>query len=143
METVTIRTFDNAILAHITSDKLSNAGIENFIFDENTNTVMPVWGLAIGGIKIAVDKLNEQAALQALYEIDEEYRKTALCPKCGANEIISVPKKSPGNFIMGIHTWLFSRHAVSGEQVYQCKICGFESESLPEPPDDYKNNDLL
>jgi rubredoxin len=143
METVTVRTFDNAILAHITSDKLTNAGIENYIFDENTNTVMPMWGMAIGGIKIAVDKVDEQKALQALYEMDEEYRKSAVCPKCNATEIILIPKKSAGSMMLGIFTWLFSNKAVPGELVYHCKNCGYESETLPEPPEDYVNPDML
>lgn len=143
METVVIRTFDNAILAHIISDKLTNAGVENFIFDENTNTVMPIWGMAIGGIKVAVDKHNHEKAMQALFEIDEEYRRSAVCPKCNAHEIISIPKKSAGNALLTILTWMFSRHAVSGENVFYCKNCGYESETLPEPPEGYYNKDLL
>lgn len=143
MDTVVVRTFDNAILAHITSDKLTNAGVENYIFDENTNTVMPIWGMAIGGIKIAVDKADEERALQKLHEIDEEYRKSAMCPKCSANDIILIPKKSAGNVLLGILTWMFSRHAVSGEYVYHCNNCGYESDTLPEPPEGYVSPDLL
>ncbi len=137
MDTVVIRTFDNPILVHITSDKLRNAGVENYIFDETSVTVMPIWGAAIGGIKLAVEKRDEALALQILYDLDEEYRKSAVCPKCHANEIISLPKQSAGSMITAILTWLFSRHAVAGEEIYQCQNCGYESETLPEPPEDY------
>lgn len=143
METVIVRTFDSAISAHIISDKLNNAGVENFILDENTSTIIPIWNLATGGIKIGVKKTDEEKALQALFEIDEEYRKTAVCPKCNASEIILVPKKSAGNFLITILTWAFSNHAVSGENVYHCNACGYESDKLPEPPEGYVDTDIL
>ena|SRR6218665_965104 len=143
METVVIRTFDNYIQAHIVSDKLTNAGVTNYIFDENTVTTMPIWGNAVGGIKIVVNKEDEEAARQALFEIEEEYRKSAACPRCGAGEIIVIPKKSVGNFITAIFSWAFSNYALSANQVYHCKNCGYESDTLPESPGDAEQSDLL
>ncbi len=143
MDTVVVRTFDNHILAHITSDKLSNAGVENYIFDEASVTVMPIWGAVIGGIKVAVEKRDEARARELLAEFDEEYRRSAVCPKCNAHEIILVPKQTAGSMITAIFTWLFSRHAVAGEEVYHCNNCGYESDTLPEPPEDYVSKDLL
>ncbi len=139
MDTVVLRTFDNHILAHITSDKLRNEGVENYIFDEASVTVIPILGAAIGGIKLVVEKGDEKRALELLQEFDEEYRKSATCPKCGANEIILVPRQTAGSMITAIFTWLFSRHAVAGEEVYHCKNCGYESDTLPESPKDYLN----
>lgn len=143
MDTVVIRTFDNHILAHITSDKLRNEGVENYIFDEASVTVMPMLGAAIGGIKLAVEKADQHRAMQLLYDFDEEYRKSAVCPKCGANEIVLVPKRTPGSMITAIFTWMFGRHAVAGEEVYHCNNCGYESDTLPEPPEGYVDKDLI
>lgn len=144
MKTIVIRTFDNYILAHIVSDKLTNAGITNYIFDENTVTTIPIWGNAVGGIKIVVDKADEPAARQALFEIEEAFRKSAVCPRCGAREIISIPKNSPGNIFTAILSWSFSSYALAPNYVYHCKNCGYESDTLPEAPDDAEEEtDLL
>jgi hypothetical protein len=143
MDTVVLRTFDNHILAHITSDKLRNEGVENYLFDEASVTVIPLLSAAIGGIKLVVDKRDERRALQLLHEFDEAYRKSAVCPKCDASEIILVPKQSAESMVTAIFTWLFSRHAVAGQEVYHCNNCGYESDTLPEPPEGYVSPDLL
>jgi len=143
MDTVILKTFDSSILAHIASDRLTMAGIENYIHDENTNTIMPVWGMAIGGIKIVVKKEDEKKAQDAMFEIEDSYRRSAVCEKCGAQEIILVPKKSTGNFLMSLLTWLFSNYSVSAENVYHCKACGNETDKLPDPPEELENKDLL
>ncbi len=129
METIIVRTCYNPIVAHITSDKLANAGVENFLFDENTSRLSPTWGFLVGGIKIVVSKENEQRALLALAEIDEEYRKSFVCPKCNANDMTIVPRQSFENILKGVITGIFPGYEVSGENIYQCKACGYETDN--------------
>lgn len=140
MEMVIIRTCYNPIVAHITSDKLTNAGVENFMFDENTTRLSPSWGFLVGGVKIAVSKENEQKALVALAEIDEAYRKSFVCPKCSASNMLVVPRQSGRNILTGIITGIFPGYEVAGENTYQCKECGFETDSLPYAPENEEPN---
>lgn len=132
MRTVVVKTFYNYIPAHIISGRLKDAGINCHLFDEASVTMAPFLGSAIGGIKLAVDEADEVQARNLLSQYDEEYRLAAICPKCGANEIVLLPKKSAGNILTAILTWAFSNYAVSADQIYTCAKCGYESETLPE-----------
>jgi hypothetical protein len=143
METITLRTFDNYVKAHITSDKLKEAGVENYLFDEASVTTAPFLGNAIGGIKLVVDKADAHRALQALFEIDDEYRKTATCTRCGGHNIEVVIKQSATNIFTILTTWLFSKYAPAGDQVYKCSDCGEETDSLPETPQNDVSKDML
>lgn len=134
MEMVTVRTFDNYFSANILLGRLQEAGINCFLQDEHTVTIDPLLTNAIGGIKLQVSR-DELSKVQTLLEaFDKEYLKSVKCPRCGANNILLVPKQNPGNFITAILTWLFSSYALAPEQVYQCQQCGYESKNLPDNP---------
>jgi hypothetical protein len=143
METIVLRTFDNYVKAHITSDKLTDAGVENYLFDEASVTTAPFLGNAIGGIKLVVDQADAQRAQQALFEIDEAYRKTAQCSRCGGHNIEVVTKQSATNIFTIVATWLFSKYAPPGDQLYKCSDCGNETDALPEPMENDPSKDLL
>lgn len=140
MELVVIRTFQNYFTAHILLGKLRQAGVECYLRDEHTVTVGPFLSNSLGGIKLIVKKSDEEEVLMLLQNFDDEYRKTAVCPRCGGNDIILIPKKTTSNFFTVIVSWLFSNLAMSGENVYQCTSCNYESNTLPEP---YRNSLLL
>jgi hypothetical protein len=127
-----IRRFENYFSANIILSKLRDQEIRCYLLDENTVTIMPVFGTAIGWIRLVVDKKDEAVARAALQQFDVEYLLSVQCPKCLANDIILVQKPGTKNFITAIFTWLFSSYAVAPEQVYQCQQCGYETESLPE-----------
>ncbi len=133
MELIVVRTFNNYFSANILLTKLRDAGIQCYLKDEYTVTMDPLLTNAVGGIKLVINKAdaNEVAALMKYF--DDEYRRNAVCPKCGSHDIELVPKRSPANMITAILSWLFSDYAVSAENVYQCGACGFESNTLPEP----------
>lgn len=139
MDLVTIRTFQNYFSAHISLTKLRNEGIECYLKDEFTVTVDPFLSNAVGGIKLVVKKKDEQEAVELLRLFDEEYRSSAVCPKCGSNSIELVPKRTTANMVTAILSWLFSDYAVSAENIYQCSSCKFESSTLPE---NYHHNPL-
>ncbi len=132
MELVTIRTFDNYFLANILLSKLRDGGIQCYLKDEHTVTVDPFLSNAVGGIKLVINKDDEAEVLGLLQKFDEDYRRTAVCPKCGSNNIELVPKRSAANMITAILSWLFSDYAVSAENIYKCGTCGYESKTLPE-----------
>ena len=133
MELITIRTFNNYFSAHILLTKLKSAGIECYLNDESTVTIGPHLSNAIGGIKLVIKSTDAQEVSFLLHQLDEEFRKTASCPKCGRNDIELVAKKSPANFLTAILSWLFSNYAMSVKNVYQCSSCKYESAVLPEP----------
>ncbi len=131
MKTVVLRTFDNYFSANILLTKLADAGVTCYLFDENTTTIGPIIGQAIGYIKLVVDEREEPAARNMLARFDEEYLRTVQCPKCAAHHIILVPKPGVQNYLAAIFTWFFSSYAVATEKVYQCQECGYESATLP------------
>jgi len=132
MDLITIRTFQNHFSAHILLTKLRSLGIECFLKDEFTVTIDPVLSNAVGGIKLVVKKENAEEACAILQQFDEEYMKSAVCPKCGSHTIDLVPKKTTANMVTAILSWLFGSYAVSAENVYQCSTCKYESATLPE-----------
>ncbi len=132
MEIVTIRTFDNYFLANILLTKLRHAGVQCYLKDEYTVTIDPLLSNAIGGIKLVVNKKDEQEARKMLRLFDTDYRNNITCPQCFSHDVLLVPKQSPENLITAIASWLFSAYAVSAENVYKCSNCGYESKVLPE-----------
>jgi len=45
---------------------------------------------------------DEQEAVELLRLFDEEYRSSAVCPKCGSNSIELVPKRTTANMVTAI-----------------------------------------
>jgi hypothetical protein len=133
MEFVTVRTFNNYFSANILLSKLQDGGLRCFLKDEFTVTVDPILANAIGGIKLMVNKNDEAEVFEILKHFDEDYRRNAICPRCGSNNIELVPKRNSANMLAAILSWLFSSYAVSAENIYQCSVCGYESSVLPEP----------
>ncbi len=135
-----MRTFQNYFSAHILLTRLRSSGLECYLKDEFTVTVDPFLSNAIGGIKLVVKKDDEKLAWAMLQQFDEEYMKSAVCPKCGSNTIELVPKNTTSNMATAILSWLFSNYAISAENVYQCTSCKYESPTLPEA---FHDNSLL
>lgn len=132
MNTVVIRRFDNYFSAHIFKTKLEEAGLNCYLFDENTVTVNPILSGVVGNIKLVVADYDQEKAIQKLAEFDAEYLANSLCPKCITGNFMMVPSKSAGNFLTTVLTWMFSNYAVSMKNIYHCQQCGYETENLPE-----------
>lgn len=131
LDLVTVRTFQNYFTAQITSTKLQSAGIVCYLSDSSTATVAPFLSTAIGGIKLVVRKEDVEEVNALLDQIDEEYRKNAVCPKCGNHTIEKITKQTPGNFFTAILSWFLGDFAMS-KKIYQCSTCKYESEDLPQ-----------
>jgi DNA-directed RNA polymerase subunit RPC12/RpoP len=132
VELITIRTFQNYFTAHILLTKLRSAGIECYLRDEFTVTVDPFLSNAVGGIKLVVKKDMEYRASKMLQQFDEDYRQSAVCPKCGSKTIELVPVRTTKNLLTALLTWIFGNYAISAKNIYQCSTCKYESETLPE-----------
>ena len=133
MELVTIRTFNNYFSASILLTKLRDGGIQCYLKDEYTVTMDPLLTNAVGGIKLVINKEDSKEVFELLQQFDEDYRRKAVCPKCGSHNIDLVPRQTTANMVTAILSWLFSNYAVSVENVYKCSNCGYESHILPEP----------
>ncbi len=127
----TIKTFDNSFEAHIWKEKFVANGIDAFLLDEMTSSTMPVWNMAIGGIKLVVADEIYTVALLKLKEFEVDYAQSATCPVCQKAGLDYLPQKSGVNFLTEIFTWIFSSYSVAVDYVYHCASCGFESASLP------------
>lgn len=136
MKTTVVRRFDNYIPANIILQRLQNEGIQCFLQDEMTLTIVPLYGLAAGGIKLAVAGNDVERAVELLAAFDEDYRLAATCPKCGANEINLVTKQEPGNILKAIVTWAFGSYSAA-EKIYECDNCKYQMENLPLNKEEY------
>ena len=73
-----------------------------------------------------------EEANKLLQQFDEEYRQSAVCPRCGNRTIELVPKQTTANLATAVLTWLLGSYAISPKNIYQCSSCNYESETLPE-----------
>ena len=72
MSLITIQTCNSAIDAHILQNTLEGEGIECYIFDENIVTVNPLYGNAVGGIKLKINEEDKENAIAILSELAEK-----------------------------------------------------------------------
>lgn len=131
LDLVTVRTFQNYFTAQITCTKLQSAGINCYLSDSSTATVAPFLSTAIGGIKLIIREEDAEEVNKLLEKIDEEYRMNAVCPKCGNHTIEQISKQTTGNYFTAFLSWFLGDFAMS-KKIYQCSICKYESENLPE-----------
>ncbi len=136
MKTTIVRRFDNYIPANIILQRLQNEGIQCFLQDEMTVTIVPLYGQAAGGIKLAVAGNDVERAMELLASFDEDYRLSATCPKCGAQQINLVIKQEPSNILTAIVTWAFGSYSAA-KKIYECDNCKHQMEDLPLNKEEY------
>jgi predicted RNA-binding Zn-ribbon protein involved in translation (DUF1610 family) len=127
MEFVPVYSYTNYIDANIMLGRLESEGINCWLMDENTNTVNPIWGQAIGGIKIMVAKSDAERAVELLNQFRREQQAKTPCPNCGSVnvDLVSSPRKA-STWIGAIFSFLFASYAVAPNKVYHCFKCGHE-----------------
>jgi hypothetical protein len=69
MSLVTIATFFNSFNMHVVKGRLEHEGIPSFAKDEHTVTVNPLYGGALGGIKLQVREEDAPQAKMILAEM--------------------------------------------------------------------------
>lgn len=133
MNLITIKTFDNGIEAHLLKIRLENEGIDCFIFDENIVTLMPLYNIGVGGIKLKINEHDKDKALGIITEIAEtklknEQNEIINCPKCQSEELIYGFKSMKGlkGIISMISSFIFMIFPIYFKSVNKCKACGHE-----------------
>lgn len=89
---LTIRTYAYSIDANLAKTVLENEDIDCFLFDENINTIYPLYAVATGGIKLKIYSEDAAKADEILKEwenkpILNEKDEVVCCPKCGSQQI--------------------------------------------------------
>lgn len=132
MKFKSVRSYDNYISAHLQFQQLQEEGIRAYLQDENSVTMAPQFSNAIGGIKLMVDEQQVEEALKLLDKIDEDYRNSVACPKCGEHAIErELNMNKPTNWFTAILSWMMASYAVAPEQQYKCSKCGHVMQELP------------
>jgi DNA-directed RNA polymerase subunit RPC12/RpoP len=111
---------------------LQQEEIQCYLKDEFTNTINPILSNAIGGIKLMVLDIDFERAKILLAEINEQYKRSVICPQCGSSNVQYINKPDVKNWLTALFTWLLGNYAISAEQIYHCYNCGFEFEDLPD-----------
>ena len=133
MELVTINTFENSVEAHLLKSKLESEDIPCFIFDENISSVMPLYSLATGGIKLKVREENLEAAQTIAEEfiskpLLDENEKALKCPKCESTNLYYGFKSFKGltGIVSIAISFLMMIYPLHLNTVKRCKNCGTE-----------------
>jgi len=89
---VTIAFFSNPIEANIKKTRLESEGITCFLADENMVSIIPIYSLAVGNIKLKVPENEASKALEILqkntpefvdnFTLQEETEDKMACPNC-------------------------------------------------------------
>ena len=127
MSYAVLQSFTNYVDAHIILGRLQEEGIDCWLKNENTTTIMPIWTTAIGGIQLMVNQTQFERASAFLATIVAEKRKNVLCPKCGSSEVEFInTMRKPVNWLSAAATFFLGDFAVMPEQRYHCFHCGEE-----------------
>ena len=133
MDLVIVKTFDNYFTANIWLTRLTNAGIEARLLDENVVTTIPFLSNIVGGIKLVVNKADEATAREMLQSMEEEIRAAVKCPKCGTAGFEQVDVEQTRQKSTSILGRIADNYFLNSGFIYRCRNCGFETEDLPEP----------
>ncbi len=130
---ITLRTFDNAIEAHLWKSALNNAGIPAVVIDENIVTLMPLYNNLVGGIKLCVSEVDSERADLFLREaedapVSDDSGQTIACPRCGAASLYFGFKsvRSVKGALAYIISLLFGVYPIYYKSVRRCRACEFE-----------------
>ena len=130
MEFVILKSFNNYVDAHIVLGRLKNEGINCWLKNENTTTIMPIWTTAIGGIQLMVNAAQQEKAAYVLDAIEEERKENMACPKCNSRDVEYInTMRKPVNWLSAATSFLLGDYAVMPEQRYHCFNCGEEWEN--------------
>jgi len=137
MHFIAVQSFTNYIDAHIILGRLKEEGIDCWLQNEATATIIPVWATAIGGIQLMIAQEQWQRASLVLQSIAEEKKINRICPRCLSHnvEYINTMRKAV-NWLSAVVTFFLGDFALMPEQRYHCFHCGAEFDK----PLDAKNN---
>ncbi len=122
MKWIVAKSYNDYFKANIALTKLQNEGIETFLKDENTVSIDPMLGNAIGGIKLMILEADTDKVIEIFKTWEEEAKALAKCPKCGSSNLDLVTRQTPENFVMAFFTTITASYALADTH-YQCNAC--------------------
>lgn len=132
---IVFKTFDNAIDAHLMQGQLEANDIESYIVDENIVTLLPIYNLTVGGVKLKIREADRDKATAIITEnlkakLTDEDDKVIACPRCSSNKISGPFRsmKSIGGLIAAVAAGLVTGYPLFYFLVYKCDNCGKEFE---------------
>lgn len=133
MAFVTLKTFDNPIDAHMLKTKLESEGITVYLFDENINTLNPLYNIATGGIKLNIAEADLAQAVAVLEAMDADSYvdgddNVLQCPSCGSTDLYNNYRSMRGfkGVLSAIVSLLLLVFPIYYRVLYKCKSCGEE-----------------
>jgi hypothetical protein len=108
-------------------------GIKAYLFDENMLSLDPLISIALGGIRLKINKRDFQKAKGIITVIEKkplinDQNEIITCPTCTSSQLYSGFKsvKSMGGIIALV--FLFIGYPMYYKNLYKCKQCGKEFE---------------
>lgn len=127
-----LKTFDNYFTANIWRGKFEAEGIHCFLKDEHSVTIDPILTNAIGGIKLMVDDMDYEKAMDMLKVFEKDYSDQLKCPDCGHLGLVYHARPVSRGWLFSLATKLFDSYAKEVEYVYECPECKLISTSVPD-----------
>lgn len=138
MPLITLKSFDNAMDAHMLKSKLESEGIVCYLFDEHTVTMYPLYNVTIGGIKLKINESDLELAREIYNSIQttpftNDQNELIKCPKCESTDLYSDFKSMKGvnGIISAFTSFFFLLFPIYYKSVYKCKKCGTEFKNKP------------
>jgi predicted RNA-binding Zn-ribbon protein involved in translation (DUF1610 family) len=128
MEYQTIKTFDNAMDAHLFRIELEANDFETRIIDEHIVTTVPFYSNAVGGIKVQIANYQQEKFISYWNERIKEEQLSQTCPNCGSHSITFDFKsiRSIKSMLLFIFSAIVSNHGIGSEKVNLCNQCKTE-----------------
>ncbi len=142
---VTIAKFVNLGEAKLAQGKLTSAGIDAFVCDENMHAMNWHMGMALGGIRLQVPDSQLVRALEVLDDFspdgseatvdgeESEVDEVDCCPECESLEIRDVASTNPRQITLWSAAIPFPElPAESRRHRWRCMSCGYQWEEEEE-----------
>jgi hypothetical protein len=130
---VTIRTFDNAVEAHLLKSRLQNEGIPAFVLDENIVTLLPLYNILVGGVKLCVSEFDLENAMRVVSEVErteltDDSGNKIMCHACGSASFYVGFKtiRNSRGIVAYMMSMFFSVYPLYYKSVKRCKDCDCE-----------------
>lgn len=108
--------------AHLLRGRLEAEGIRCWVDDENVASVNPLYGLAIGGVKVKVAEDDAALALQLMYGEGAAEAQCPVCPACGSTDVGE--NATPFIWLLVLTLLTFGLFLPLGYKKHQCVSCG-------------------
>ena len=127
-----IAAYDNYLVANMTLGMLQENGINCHLKDEYIVTVDPFLNNAVGGIKLMVDDVDRDKALELIKQAEIDYLKDVPCPHCG-NLALGVEEKidHPASIWTRLKNLVTFGQESTYSKYYRCSSCSSRVDELP------------